>query len=105
MISHTCSFGDKSGDLAGQVPCVTEVPAAVPTQFDASSAVRRIRRSSLLVVPRGHPEPRLLQAILSLDHCFQQLCTVDTFRPSLSALSRKENPPFVTRPRSNSVSY
>ncbi|GFY26430.1 hypothetical protein TNCV_26271 [Trichonephila clavipes] len=38
--------------------------------------------------------------------CTHQLCTMDAFRPSLSAISRKENPPSrspITRPRSNSI--
>ncbi|GBN00386.1 hypothetical protein AVEN_95725-1 [Araneus ventricosus] len=65
-----------------------------------------MRRSSLSVVPLGLSEPGLLEAVPSLDHCCQQSCTVDTFLPSLSAISRKENPPSrspTTRPRTNSV--
>ncbi|GFV99571.1 uncharacterized protein TNCV_5079351 [Trichonephila clavipes] len=71
-------------------------------------AARRIRRFSFSVVPRGHPEPCLLEAVPSLDYRSQQSCTVDTFRPSLSAIPRKENPPShspITRPRSNSLFF
>ncbi|GFW46776.1 hypothetical protein TNCV_2981321 [Trichonephila clavipes] len=35
-------------------------------------------------------EPGLLAAAPFLDDCSQQLCTVDTFRPSLSAISRED---------------
>ncbi|GBL92758.1 hypothetical protein AVEN_119137-1 [Araneus ventricosus] len=54
------------------------------------------------------PEPGLFEAVPSLDHCRQQSCTVDTFLPSLSAISQKENPPSrspTTRSRSNSAVY
>ncbi|GFU98526.1 transposable element Tcb2 transposase [Trichonephila clavipes] len=75
---------------------------------DARDAVRyatvipKIWRSSLSVEPRGYPKPGLLEAVPSLDHCYQQSCTVDTFRLSLSAISRKENPHSrcpITQPR------
>ncbi|GFU92412.1 hypothetical protein TNCV_824381 [Trichonephila clavipes] len=58
-------------------------------------------------MPRDCPEPDILEAIPSLDHCPQQSCKVDTFPPSLTAISRKENPPsrsLITLPRSNSKS-
>ncbi|GFV25090.1 uncharacterized protein TNCV_1006841 [Trichonephila clavipes] len=54
--------------------------------------VRRIRRSSLSVVPRGRPEPGFLEARPSFHQCSQQLSTVDTFWSCLSALSWKGNP-------------
>ncbi|GBL72492.1 hypothetical protein AVEN_115404-1 [Araneus ventricosus] len=87
------------------MPTVARISAADAVR--CATAIRRTRRSSISVVPRGHPEPGLLEAVPSLDHCCQQSCTVDTFLPSLSAISRKENPPSrspTTRPRSNSVS-
>ncbi|GFU22857.1 hypothetical protein TNCV_4966041 [Trichonephila clavipes] len=61
----------------------------------------------LSVVPRGCLEPGLLEAVPSLDHSSKQSYTVDTFRPSLSAISWKENSlfrTFITRSRSNLVS-
>ncbi|GFU07021.1 uncharacterized protein TNCV_3885851 [Trichonephila clavipes] len=67
----------------------------------------RIRQSSLSVVPCGHPKPNFLEAVPSLDHCSQQSRTVDTFRPSFSAVSREEGSPSrsrITGPRLNLVS-
>ncbi|GFY32783.1 uncharacterized protein TNCV_4638891 [Trichonephila clavipes] len=58
-----------------------------------ATAVRQIRWYFLLVVLRDHPDPRLLEAVPSFDHCSQQSCTLDTFPPGLSAISWKENPP------------
>ncbi|GFX53372.1 hypothetical protein TNCV_2946121 [Trichonephila clavipes] len=40
-----------------------------------ATAVCRIRRSSLSVVPRDRPEPCPFEAVLSFDHCSQQSCT------------------------------
>ncbi|GFW56597.1 hypothetical protein TNCV_1863071 [Trichonephila clavipes] len=65
-ICHTCSIGDR---------------------FDAIRFA-----TSLWVVPCGRPEPGLVEASPSLDPCFQQSCTVDTFWPCLSTISQKENP-------------
>ncbi|GBN09855.1 hypothetical protein AVEN_59526-1 [Araneus ventricosus] len=93
------------------VCCVTVVPTA--TRISAADAVRcaaairRTRWSFLSAVPRGRTKPSLLEAVPSLDQCCQQSCTVNTFLSSLSAMSRKENPPSrspTTRPRSNSMS-
>ncbi|GFU35305.1 uncharacterized protein TNCV_2143571 [Trichonephila clavipes] len=60
----------------------------------------------LSVVPRGHPEPGILEAVSYPDHFSQQSCTVDTFRPSISAISPKDNPLSrnpLARPHSNPV--
>ncbi|GFT25848.1 transposable element Tcb1 transposase [Trichonephila clavipes] len=77
--------------------CVTVVSTvaliSATDEVRCVTAVRRIRLSSVSVVPRGHLEPYFLEAVSSLDHCFQQSCTVDTFQPSFSAMLGKENPP------------
>ncbi|GFU49483.1 uncharacterized protein TNCV_1590351 [Trichonephila clavipes] len=110
-LNSPMSSGLTTGVANGNVRCVPVVPTAARiSAIDAvrcTTAVGRIRWSTLSVVPCGRPELGLLEAIPSLDYCSPQSCTVDTFLPSLSAISQKENPPTrspITRPRSNSVS-
>ncbi|GFS69168.1 uncharacterized protein TNCV_4010181 [Trichonephila clavipes] len=72
------------------VPTVARISA--PDAVRSSTTIRRIRWPSLSVVPSGLTEPGLLEAVPSLNHCAQQSCTVDSFCPSFSAMSRKVNP-------------
>ncbi|GFW60137.1 uncharacterized protein TNCV_1389501 [Trichonephila clavipes] len=96
-----CLTGSCPGsNLFLTVGCVTMVPTAARiSAADAvrcATATRRIWRSSFSVVARGYPETGLLD-LLSLDLCSQQRsCTVFILRSSLSAISRKENPPSHT---------
>ncbi|GFU84784.1 hypothetical protein TNCV_2127251 [Trichonephila clavipes] len=68
--------------------------------------MRHSRKPSMAVFylssTRDLSEPGLLEVVPPHDHCSKQSCI---FWPSLSAISRKENPPsrsLITRPRSNS---
>ncbi|GBL56657.1 hypothetical protein AVEN_15308-1, partial [Araneus ventricosus] len=45
--------------------------AARISAADSIRCATAIRRSSLSEVPRGRPEPGLLEAVPSLDHCCQ----------------------------------
>ncbi|GFT31996.1 uncharacterized protein TNCV_3468481 [Trichonephila clavipes] len=101
-------FFSIAGNIA--IHCVTVVP--IPARISATDAVQcttAVRPkwwSSHSVVTSSGPEPSLLEAVPSLDYCFQKSCTVDTFRPRLSAISQKENPPSrspIMRSRSNSI--
>ncbi|GFU91205.1 hypothetical protein TNCV_4925351 [Trichonephila clavipes] len=72
--------------------------------------MRHSRTPNTVVFPLSsascHPKLSLLEAEPSLEHYSQKSCTLDIFQPSLSAISRKENPPShssITQPRSNSA--
>ncbi|GFU92965.1 hypothetical protein TNCV_2081111 [Trichonephila clavipes] len=72
----TSSGNINSYDMGWRVASRTVCPATAARIFASytercATAVCRIRRSSLLVVPRGHPELGFLEALPSLDHCSQ----------------------------------
>lgn len=73
-----------------------------------NTAICRTRRSSLTVLSRSRPEPVLLETVPSLyTDFYQQLLTVDTFLPNLSAITGKESPIShspITQLSSNSLS-
>ncbi|GFV59723.1 hypothetical protein TNCV_1907941 [Trichonephila clavipes] len=82
-------------------------PLRPPTQYDEPQLHDEYGGFASQKCPSGQPEPGL-EAVPSLDNCYQQSCTVDTFQRCLSAISRKEyHTPSrspITRPRSNLVS-
>ncbi|GFS70648.1 hypothetical protein TNCV_520561 [Trichonephila clavipes] len=91
LLSNDKSYVLETDHCATLVLKAAQISAASPVRY--APAVRRTRWSSLLGVSLGHQKRVNLEAVSSLDHSSQKSCPLDTFRLSLSAISRKENPP------------